>query len=198
MADLASAGRELETLHGLASIAGGRHPGWGTANRIVPLGESYLELIAVVDDAEAAAGPFGRWVAAASSATLRLLGWAVRTDQLDEVARRLGLTVGAGSRAGSAGGLLSWRSAGVEQAAAEHSLPFFIEWGAGTPFPGRAPVSHAAGSVRLSSLRLRGDADRLAAWLGDHRLPITVGAGAPAVSSIVLTGDDGETVLGEG
>ncbi len=185
-------------LHGLASIEGGRHPGWGTANRIVPLGESYLELIAVVDDAEAAASPFGRWVAAAGSATLRPLGWAVRTEQLGEVARRLGLTVGAGSRAASTGRLLTWRLAGVEQAAAEGSLPFFIEWGTGTPFPGGARISHPVGSVRLSSLRLRGDADRLAAWLGEHRLPITVGPGAPPVSSVVLTGDDGEIVLGEG
>src|SRR5438132_3854521 len=63
VADLASAGREIETRHGLASVEGGRHPGWGTANRIVPLGEAYLELIAVSDEAEAAQSPFGSWVA---------------------------------------------------------------------------------------------------------------------------------------
>jgi hypothetical protein len=33
-------------------------------------------------------------------------------------------------------------AAGVEQAAAEPCLPFFIEWGKETPFPGQAPVSH--------------------------------------------------------
>src|SRR5207253_9345067 len=43
--DLAAAARELEARHGLASIRGGRHPGWGTANRIVPLGQTYLELV---------------------------------------------------------------------------------------------------------------------------------------------------------
>ena len=62
MADLAAAAEEIEARHGLASIEGGRHPGWGTANRIVPLGEAYLELVAVVDEAEAAQSPFGRWV----------------------------------------------------------------------------------------------------------------------------------------
>ena len=51
MSDLAAAAREIEARHGLASIEGGRHPGWGTANRIVPLGSSYLELVAVIDDA---------------------------------------------------------------------------------------------------------------------------------------------------
>ena len=46
---LDEAGRWIEERHGLTSIQGGRHTGWGTANRIVPLGGSYLELIAVVD-----------------------------------------------------------------------------------------------------------------------------------------------------
>ncbi|MDQ6900346.1 MAG: VOC family protein, partial [Candidatus Dormibacteraeota bacterium] len=33
--------------HGLRSSAGGHHPGRGTANRIIPLGECYLELITI-------------------------------------------------------------------------------------------------------------------------------------------------------
>ena len=74
---------------GLASSAGGRHPGWGTANRIVPLGETYLELVTVVDEAEAAQSAFGRWVAASRPGAP--FGWAVRTDDLDAVAARLGL-----------------------------------------------------------------------------------------------------------
>jgi hypothetical protein len=53
--DLEAAAKEVEERLGLASVAGGRHHGLGTANRIVPLGETYLELVAVVDDAEAAA-----------------------------------------------------------------------------------------------------------------------------------------------
>src|SRR5712691_3218109 len=83
VADLAAAAREIEARHGLASIPGGRHPGWGTANRIVPLGEAYLELVAIVDEAEAAQSPFGRWVAAAQPELARPLGWAVRTHRLD-------------------------------------------------------------------------------------------------------------------
>ena len=116
MADLAAAAEEIEARHGLASIEGGRHPGWGTANRIVPLGEAYLELVAVVDEAEAAQSPFGRWVAAALHSLPRLLGWAVRTHELDDFARRLDLTVAAGSRAGRSGQLVRWRLAGKVQA----------------------------------------------------------------------------------
>ena len=163
----------------------------------MPLCGPYLELIAVVDDAEAAESPFGRWIAAASTAAGRPIGWAVRSDRLDDVALRLGLTVGAGSRTAPSGRLLTWRLAGVEEAVAQPSLPFFIEWGPATLLPGQAPVTHPAGSVRLVGLELVGDADRLAAWLGPGRLPVTVRPGAPAVASVALTGNDGEIVLGE-
>jgi hypothetical protein len=57
--DLAAAVEELEDRYGLAAVAGGRHPSWGTANMIVPLGETYLELVAVIDEDEAAESVFG-------------------------------------------------------------------------------------------------------------------------------------------
>ena len=193
--DLEAAARELQARHGLASIEGGRHPGWGTANRIVPLGEAYLELVAVVDEAEAAQSPFGSWVAAARATAPRPFGWAVRTGAIGPVARRLGLTVAEGSRAAPDGRHLRWRLAGVKQAAAEPSLPFFIEWGPGTRLPGRAKAGHAAGPVRIARLELDGDADRIATWLGAHRLPISVRPGAPAVARVVLAGAAGETVI---
>ena len=198
VADLTTAAQEIEARYGLASIEGGRHPGWGTANRIVPLGENYLELVAVVDEAEAADSAFGRWVAGVRPVLDQPLGWAVRTRALDDVAGRLGLSVNAGSRAVPAGGLLRWRSAGIEQAAAEPTLPFFIEWGQGTPFPGNAPAAHQAGPIEIAKLVLDGDAARLAAWLGEHRLPIVVRAGRPAVASIILSGADGEIALDAG
>ncbi len=161
----------------------------------MPLGETYLELVAVVDETEAAESAFGRWVAGVHPELGQPLGWAVRTRELDHVARRLGLTVRAGSRAAPGGEVLRWRSAGIERAAAEPSLPFFIEWEQGTPLPGRTSASHRIGSVTIARLVLDGDADRLAAWLGNHTLPIAVRAGTPAVASIVLSGAAGEFVL---
>jgi hypothetical protein len=68
--DLAAAGRELQARYGLASVEGGRHPDWGTANRIVPLGDSYLELIAVVDQAATADCLAGRCVPVGSTRSL--------------------------------------------------------------------------------------------------------------------------------
>lgn len=185
--DLDAAGEALEGRLGLTSVAGGRHPGWGTANRIVPLGASYLELVAVVDRDEAAGNPFGKWVAGSPSGAP--LGWVVRTNDLDGVARRLGLAIGDGSRATPDGGRLTWRSTGLIQAAADPCLPFFIEWGPGSRHPGAAPVAHPAGAVMISRLRLRGDRDRLAAWLGGDDLAVEVPEGAPGVLGVeVMTG----------
>ena len=187
VADLHAASRTLETRHGLASVEGGRHAGWGTANRIVPLGDAYVELITVVDEAEAAGSAFGRWVAAGlRSDPGRPLGWVARTDRLDEMAGRLGLAVNEGSRRGGDGRLLRWRLAGVEEAAAAPALPFFVEWGEGTPLPGRAEAAHPAGAVRLERLELSGDPEHVTAWIGTGDLPIELSAGPPAVTGIVL------------
>jgi hypothetical protein len=191
VADLAAAADELETRHGLASVAGGYHPGWGTENRIVPLGDTYLELIAVANEAEAAASPFGRWVAAGRDGGGRPLGWAVRTDELDVVAERLGLEAHAGSRRTGEGGELRWRYAGDEQAMAEACFPFFIEWADGTPFPGRADGPE----LGIRALHLTGDPARLAAWLGTNDLPVVIEQGRPAVVGVVLDGPGRAVVL---
>ena len=195
VSDLAAAARELEGRHGLGSIVGGHHPAWGTANRIIPLGDSYLELIAVIDATKADESVFGRWVAAAASTSGRPLGWAVRTQELDEVARRLNLTIQAGSRATPDGQMLRWRSAGVDHAAAEPSLPFFIEWAPDAQLPGQATIQHRAGAATITSLALSANPNRLAAWLGNHQLPIVVHAGIGAVTSIHISSSTGEIVL---
>lgn len=195
--DLDAAARGLEESHGLSSVEGGRHAGWGTANRIVPLGDAYVELITVVDEREADGSAFGRWVASGiASGPGRPLGWVARTDRLDEVATRLGLSASAGSRAGSDGRVLSWRLAGVETAAAEPSLPFFVEWGDGTPPPAGVPVTHPAGLARLTRLELAGDPRRVTDWLGTDELPVAVSPGAPAVTRVILEADEGEIVIG--
>jgi len=194
--DLASAGQELEARHGLASVEGGRHPAWGTANRIVPLGDSYLELIAVVDGAKAAESSVGRWVASGVASPIRPLGWAVRTHQLDEIARRLDVPINAGSRVTPDGEQLRWRTAGIDQATAEPALPFFIEWAPGTTLPGSTAVRHPAGMARISRLVLHADPGRLDEWLGNHRLPIVARPGISALSAIHISSDAGEIVIG--
>jgi hypothetical protein len=195
--DLAEAAREFEVKHGLSSIEGGRHPGWGTANRIVPLGDCYLELVSVVDRDEAAQADFGRWIAAADTASgSRPIGWAVRPHDLDEVAHRLGCPIEDGSRVTPTGQMLRWRASALEQPAADPSLPFFIEWAEGSAFPGRAAVTHPAGAVELAKLELRGHVDQLTRWLGGHELPITVREGRPAIERVVVKGPGSEIIIG--
>jgi Glyoxalase-like domain len=125
--DLDAAAREFSANHGLASVDGGRHGDFGTANRIIPLGSTHLELVAVVDPVAAAASSFGWWVDRGATDEGRLIGWAVRTSALDEIAGRLQIPIRSGSRVTPAGTELRWHSAGIEEAIAEPCLPFFIE-----------------------------------------------------------------------
>lgn len=191
--ELGEAAHMIDERFGLSSIEGGRHPGWGTANRIVPLGDAYLELIAVVDPVEARISLFGRWIQKAVAG--RPIGWAVRTRDIDAVGRRLGLAVESGSRTTPSGSVLRWRSAGVETAAAEPSLPFFIEWSADTTHPGTIGMHHRIGPVHLNRLEVRGDSRRLADWLGGEEPPVVVMPGDPGVSRVVLSANGRELVV---
>ena len=193
VADLASAARDLEERHGLASVVGGRHPAWGTANRIVPLGRTYIELITVVDPAQAAGTNVGEWVARTPPG--HPMGWVVRTNDLDRVAGRLGLAPLAGTRTTPEGLSVSWRSAGIDEAAVEPTLPFFIEWGTDVAHPGSASAAHRVRDPRIERVVVSGDLAHLAGWLGEHDLPVEVRPGAPSVASVVLAHAGGEIVL---
>ena len=190
--DLTFAAAEIEARYGLASVEGGRHPGWGTANRIVPLGDTYLVLVAVVDPETAARSAFGRWIADAIPD--RPLGWAVRTDSVETVGRRLGEPVVPGSRAQPGGALITWRSAGLDAAVREPGLPFFIQWGDGVPLPGARAIDHPGGPTRLKLLSVAADPQRLSDWLGAHDLPIAV-TGPSGTSAITLTRGRGDFTL---
>src|SRR5713226_7803820 len=182
VADLAAAGREIEARHGLASIEGGRHPGWGTANRIVPLGDSYLELLAVVDPEEAAADPVGSGYARHIRAASGLMLWCLATDELDAVAARLGLGIQAKSRVLPDGTRIGWRSAGLPAALENPSLPFFIDWDVVPEHhPGRMEAPHAATPQGIASVTVGADPDELSAWLGGAPLPVRLG-GPPGVN----------------
>ena len=187
--DLDDAARRLEQDHGLLALPGGRHPGWGTANRIVPLGESYLELVTVVDADEAAASAFGRWVTAMLHGSAPALGWAARSDDLDALALRLRLDVATGSRTRPDGSVLTWRITGVAEAAADPSLPFLIAWGAGARLPGGTPVEHPAGPVRLVRLEVATDEGRWLAWTGGEVDGVRHVPGAGSTTRVVLQGD---------
>lgn len=169
VANLEEEARRFEREHGVASIEGGRHQGHGTANRLIPLGDNYIELLAVVAPKEAKTSVLGTWAmhrAAAPGAAAVCL----RTDDLDSVSERLRLEPTEMSRVTPDGVILDWRIAGMKQAFT-NDLPFFIQWNVPDDLhPGRAPVEHPAGDVRLQATTIWGDAaqiDRLQTWAPD-------------------------------
>lgn len=141
--DLDVAATRLFADFGLGSLAGGRHAGHGTGNRIVPLGSTYVELMAVVDPAEAATSPMGRWAASHASASLRPSAVCLRTDDIQEVASLLGEVPLAMDREKPDGSRLSWQLAGLDGMLGTDNLPFFIQWhGDPTDHPGASPAPH--------------------------------------------------------
>ncbi len=194
--DLDAAAERIRGELGLGSVAGGRHPAWGTGNRIIPLGREYVELLAVVDRAAAAASPVGTWVSDAAAAGDRLAAWCVSTDDLDAVAGWRGLAVTSGTRTLPDGGSLAWRSAGLDEVRTRPYLPFFIDWEVPEELhPGRSKVDHLVEPAGISRLEVSGDASELRVWLDDADLPVRVLDGPPGLRSIGIAMKGGEVVL---
>jgi hypothetical protein len=196
--DLEKAGAALFDREGLASVPGGRHSGWGTENRIVPLGESYLELIAVVDVEEAEEAEFGRAVRRALTEEHGLVGWVVATDDIDAVAKRLDLEVEEKSREAGDGSTLNWRLAGLDRAVKTGALPFFVQWDVPPErHPGAAEVRHEADPRGIAWVEVcADDRDELEKWLGeDAGLPVRITEGDPALAAAAIETSGGEIVL---
>jgi len=194
--DLEVAAARFREESGLGSVVGGRHPGWGTANRVVPLGREYVELVAVVDRDEAAASEFGRPVMEAVASGKRLVGWAVAPDDLNRIARRLNLEVTSGSRTRPDGSTLRWQLAGVAHALSTGALPFFIQWDAPPELhPGAGVAEHAMSPRGIAWIEIATEEHSLHAWMGDHDLPVRITEGPPSLSAIAITTSPGELVL---
>ncbi len=135
---------------GVTPVKGGVHPGRGTQNALVSLGDRvYVEILAPSREPGTSAD------ARTSFATLTPVGWALHTDDLPAVAtqvRAAGFTVSEirpGARARPDGVRLTWQTAEVSGALLE-AAPFFISWGAGTPHPStQSPTGCTLTSVLL-------------------------------------------------
>jgi hypothetical protein len=172
--DLDVAAAMVERELGLAAVRGGSHEGHGTQNRIVPLGNGYLELIAVADADEAAGSPIG----AALTAFLAdngdgLFAWAIAVDDVRAVANRLGTPLTTVAREG-----LTARLTGVAEALAGSALPFFIERDRGIRDPG------TGGAGGITWLELSTDGSALEERLDGSKLPIRLVDGPPGVRAM--------------
>jgi hypothetical protein len=182
--------------HGLASVAGGRHPGHGTGNRIVPLGTAYLELMAVIDPVEAARSPMGRWAAATEHPGLMPAALCLRTEDADYEAERLGLVSVPMTRDRPDGTVLSWRLVGADEMFGPDRLPFFIQWEVEPDdHPGRARADHRVTPTGISAVELSGNRRLIEERLGEHALPITVRAGTPGITGVVVSTEAGDLAI---
>jgi hypothetical protein len=193
----ASAGRLWEE-HGLRFIAAGRHPHWGTANMIAPLGSDYLELLGVVDEDVGAGTVLGRTLLDLSADGDRWFSVCLADDDVEETAARLGLTVQPGSRTRPDGSEVRWRGAGIDERGADLWLPFFISWDVtGAPHPGAAPAAHGIPVKGITWVEVGGDEARLRDWLGGADAPIRVAedGGDRRVRAVAIALQDGEQIV---
>src|SRR4051812_34535478 len=207
VADLDDGARSLEETFGLKGIPGGRHPGAGTANVIVPLGRQYLELIAIVDPGEAASRRLGGRVASALKQSRRFVAWALRTEDLDALRASLqgaGWELPAiveGSRTRPDGQVLRWRTQDIDTGTEPSAVPFVIEWRIPDGLhPGEAESSHRTGPAALRRVVVgardsRPVRDRLQILLGDSDLYEVREAAVDGVQKVVLETGRGELLI---
>jgi Glyoxalase-like domain len=122
---------------GVAPALGGVHPGRGTRNALLSLGDRhYLEIIAPDPAQPNTPDTYGLKKLAAP----RLVGWAAHPGDLDGLAARLrsaGLAFDgptSGERKRPDGRILRWKALRLQDDQAG-LLPFFIEWSADTVHP---------------------------------------------------------------
>ena len=188
--DLDRTAELLLTKFGLASVPGGTHPDWGTGNRIVPFGRSYLEILGVVDDERASRSALGTYLQQEAAHGEKLIGWCVATDDIVGTAARLGLDVSEGSRRRPDGETLRWRSTGLSEAMNSGFLPFFISWDVPAELhPAVMNAPHRVEPLEIEGVAVSGDVSKLSRWLGGNRPPPWVKAvdGPPRVQSVTIT-----------
>jgi hypothetical protein len=188
--DLESARRTMQSL-GLTVLDGGRHPGRGTANLIVPFGGAaqYLELLAVVDEAEALSSPQGRPVAAALARRgPGLARWSVEAHDIEATATRVGLPVEDRRRVLPDGTTIRWRCVGVDAAWDEPWRCAFMVWDDPAHHPARVDgLDHRNGATGFA---------RLDVEVPDRQSSLdSMGGTVPDGVTISVGGDSGPTSL---
>lgn len=162
---LAATAQRLGDLLGREFLDGGIHPRFGTRNMILPLaGDTYLEVVEVLDHPASDKAPFGQAVRARSALGGGWLGWVVAVDDIAPMEQRLGREAVLGNRHRPDGTELRWKQIGVNGLIADPQLPFFIEWE--TPRE-MHPSSAADDQWSLACLEIAGDPQRVSEWLGE-------------------------------
>lgn len=185
----------VEEHTGVRAAFGGVHPGRGTRNALLSLGERrYLEIIAPDPKQSVRRSRFG---SLKDLVTPRLVGWAVHPDDSEALAERLrqtNVSFGGptdGSRQRPDGKILRWKTLDLK---GDRSglLPFFIEWSADSIHPS----VDAPSGCRLVSFSVSApDPDELAANFRLLQIDITITQSDTPGLHAVIAGPKGGVAL---
>jgi hypothetical protein len=195
--DLDAAVAEITRLTGVRPQLGGQHPGLGTHNALLSLGDrTYLEIIAP-DPAQPGTGqeqPFGLGHLTAPA----LRAWAAAPRDLDAAVRQArseGFDYGdivSRNRRTPGDGEVSWRMTTYPNNGAVAVIPFLIDWG-----PARHPAQTAPPGLRLTEFRiLAPDPEQVIRELRAAGIDLLVEhADAPALRAVLTGPQDTQVVL---
>lgn len=194
--DFAAGVQQVEQQLGVKAVPGGQHPGGGTRNALIRLGERiYLEIIGPDPDQPKPNGP--RRFGIDDLKSPRLVTWAAKSSDLESLAKEAklrGVDVGpvrAGSRRRPDGVLLAWRLTVSPMLTGDGIVPFFIDWG-----QTEHPASNLPAGCTLVELRAEHpDPGRVKPMLSAVGIDLDVRAGAaPALIAKIRT-PRGEVLL---
>jgi hypothetical protein len=194
--DLNAAVDEIARLTGVRPEFGGQHPGLGTHNALLSLGDrTYLEIIAPDPAQPGTGGPLPFGLDEPSAPALR--SWAAAPEDIDNAvreARAEGFDYGdvvTRNRRTLGNGELSWRMTNYPHNDALAVIPFLIDWGRS-----RHPAQTAPSGLRLAEFRiLAPNPDDVVRQLHAASIDLPVDqADAPALRA-VLTGPGGVRVV---
>jgi len=141
--DLDSGMAQVERLLGVKPSIGGVHPGRGTRNALVGLGPAvYIEILAPDPGQPAPQKP--RSFHLDDVQTPRLVGWGAHGRDVHAIfaeAKAKGVAlgeIGSGGRKRPDGVELKWTFTDPDALLGGGVVPFFIEWGAGSPHPAKS------------------------------------------------------------
>jgi hypothetical protein len=163
--ELADTVQRLGCQLGGTFVDGGRHPGFGTQNFILPLaGGRYLEVVAALDHPAAEKAPFGRAVRERADSGGGWMAWVVSVDDIAPVEQRLGRASVTAQRIKPDGEVLTWRQIGITDLLRDGSLPYFTQW---TCDSSRHPSTVGPAVVSLHGCEFCGDPATVSGWLGE-------------------------------
>jgi hypothetical protein len=181
---------------GVRAALGGVHPGAGTQNALLSLGERrYLEIIAPDPAQRDANDP--RTLSLRKLSEPRLVGWAAHPRDLEQFAahlRNVGIDFEGptpGSRKRLDGRVLHWRTLNLKDNR-NNVLPFFIEWSADSLHPS-ADAPKGLRLVRLGALAP--DPDGLAKFASLLSVNLSISRGDRPMLQAILSGPQGEVTI---